>query len=146
MDDTIALYDPVEAIAEISEATQVDPRTVAQILEGEFDYLGCLGLLDETTMDAEQRQEIDSLRRGNEDILSITEGEYEPEAAVLFIQRNRGIDKETIGRVLQANFRFMDERGFLSEDWGEKASAPSADRPSDSEPAPAAPAVKTRAR
>ncbi|NTU60020.1 MAG: hypothetical protein HGA98_03050 [Deltaproteobacteria bacterium] len=118
MDDTVARYDPLEAIVEISQSTDLDMRTVAQVLEGEFDYMGCLGLLDEGGMDEEQRQEIDSLKRANEDILGVTDGEYEAGAAVLFIQRNRGIDKETIGRVLQANFRYMDERGFLDEDWG----------------------------
>ncbi|MBI5015769.1 MAG: hypothetical protein HZB55_09810 [Deltaproteobacteria bacterium] len=119
MDDTVARYDPVEAILEIAQATDVDMKTVAQVLEGEFDYMGCLGLLDEEGMDDASRQEIETLKRENVDILEVSEGEYETDAAVLFIQRNRGIDKETIGRILQANYRFMDERGFLDEEWGE---------------------------
>jgi len=143
MDDTVARYDPVEAIVEISQSTDVDMRTVAQILEGEFDYMGCLGLLDEDGMDDEHRQEIDSLKRGNEDILQVSDGEYETEAAVLFIQRNRGIDKETITTVLKANFRYMDERGFLDEDWGEQEA--SVGRPSVAPP-DKGPAAKTRDR
>ena len=34
MDDTIARYDPLEAVTRIAEATGEDERTVAQILEG----------------------------------------------------------------------------------------------------------------
>jgi hypothetical protein len=143
MDDTVARYDPVEAILEIADATEVDLKTVAQVLEGEFDYMGCLGLLDEEGMDEAARQEIEVLKRENTDILETSEGEYETDAAVLFIQRNRGIDKETIGRVLEANYRFMDERGFLDENWGE----PESPRPLDGsrpEP-PASPASPSKA-
>lgn len=121
MDDTVARYDPVEAIVEIAQATEVDMKTVAQVLEGEFDYMGCLGLLDEEGMDDASRQEIEALKRENSDILGASDGEYETDTAVLFIQRNRGIDKETIATVLRANYRFMDERGFLDEDWGNPA-------------------------
>jgi hypothetical protein len=123
MNDTVARYDPLEASVEIAEATDMEMKTVAQILEGEFDYMACLGLLEEEGMDEEHRQEVDSLKRVNEDILDASEGEYETEAAVLFIQRNRGIDKETIARVLEANYRFMEERGFLDENWGTEAPA-----------------------
>lgn len=118
LDDTVARYDPLEAVAQIAEATGEDVRTVANVLEGEIDYLGCLGLLDETELDDAGRTEIEALRRENEDILDVTDREYDMEAAVSFIQRNRGIDKETITRVLEANYQFMDERGFLDEEWG----------------------------
>lgn len=141
MDDTVARYDPVEAIVEISQATDVDMRTVAQILEGEFDYLGCLGLLEEDGMDEEHLQEIDFLKRGNEDILDVSEGEYELGAALLFIQRNRGIDKETIATVLRANQRFMEDRGFLDEDWGDSALPP---EPASQASAPPNPPPKSR--
>ncbi|GAB4285306.1 MAG: hypothetical protein Kow0092_39410 [Deferrisomatales bacterium] len=120
LDDTVARYDPMEALEQISEATGLDPRVVADVLEGEIDYLGCLGLLDEAGMDEAARQEIEELRRENADILDATEGEYDAAAAAAFIQRNRGVDKDTIARVLEANYRFMDERGFLDEDWGEE--------------------------
>ena len=122
LDDTVARYDPMEAIDQITRATGIEPRTVANILEGEFDYMGCMGLLDEEGMDETARQQIEALRGENGDILEASEGEYETGAAVLFIQRNRGIDKETIARVLEANYRYLDERGFLDEEWGENES------------------------
>jgi hypothetical protein len=143
MDDTVARYDPVEAILEIANATDMDMKTVAQVLEGEFDYMGCLGLLDEEGMDDSSRQEIESLKRENADILEASEGEYETDAAVLFIQRNRGIDKESIARILQANYRFMDERGFLDEEWGE--SEPDEVR-DPAKPDPARPGAKVQSR
>ncbi len=118
LDDTVARYDPLEAVAQIADATGEDLKTVASVLEGEIDYLGCLGLLDETELDDAARSEIEGLRRENEDILDVTDREYDMEAAVSFIQRNRGIEKETITRVLEANYQFMDERGFLDEEWG----------------------------
>jgi hypothetical protein len=120
LDDTVARYDPMEAIEQICELTGVEPKTVANVLEGEFDYMGCIGLLDEDGMDETARQEIEGLKRDNVDILEASEGEYETGAAVFFIQRNRGIDKDTITRVLEANYRYLDERGFLDEEWGEK--------------------------
>lgn len=120
LDDTVARYDPMEAIEQISHATGIEAKTVANVLEGEFDYMGCVGLLDEDGMDETARQEIEALRRENADILEAGEGEYETGVAVLFIQRNRGIDKETVARVLEANYRFLSERGFLDEEWGEK--------------------------
>ena len=143
MDDTVARYDPVEAIVEISQATDVDMRTVSQILEGEFDYMGCLGMLEEDGMDEEHRQEIALLKHGNEDLLDASEGEYELGAALLFIQRNRGIDQDTIATVLQANHRFMEARGLLDEDWGEPG--PSLERPSN-KPEPRDPPAKSRER
>jgi hypothetical protein len=118
-DDTVARYDPLEAVAEISEATGVDVRTVALVLEGEIDYLACLGLLDEGDMDEAAQHEIEMLRRDNADVIAATDGEYDADMAASFVQRNRGIDRETIDRVLEANYRFMEERGFLDEDWGE---------------------------
>lgn len=120
LNDTVARYDPLEAIQQISRSTGFEAKIVANVLEGEFDYMGCIGLLDEEGMDETARQEIEGLKRDNTDIVEASEGEYETGAAVLFIQRNRGIDKETIARVLEANYRFLDERGFLDEDWGEK--------------------------
>jgi len=120
IDDTVARYDPLEAVAQISEATGVDIRTVALVLEGELDYLACLGLLDDSEIDDDARGEIAELRRANADVIEASEGEYTTEAAVSFIQRNRGIDKQTIAGVLDANYRFMEERGFLDEDWGEE--------------------------
>ncbi|MDW7711004.1 MAG: hypothetical protein SCH98_11045 [Deferrisomatales bacterium] len=118
-EDTVARYDPLEAVIEISEATGVDVRTVAAILEGELDYLGCLGLLEEGEVDEAGRAELDALKRSSADLLEASDGEYHLDAAVSFIQRNRGIDKDTIERVVDANYRFMEERGFLDEDWGE---------------------------
>jgi hypothetical protein len=119
MSDTIARYDPMEAIEQICRATRLDPKTVAHVLEGEFDYMACLGLIGESALDETDRADVERLKRENADILEASEGEYETGAAVLFIQRNRGIDQDTIARVLEANFRFLDERGFLDEDWGE---------------------------
>jgi len=119
LDDTIARYDPMEAVIEIADATGVDVKTVALVLEGEMDYLACLGLLDDSEVDEAGRHEIGALAQANADLVEASEGEYEPEIAVSFIQRNRGIDRETIERVVDANFRFMEERGFLDEDWGE---------------------------
>jgi hypothetical protein len=118
LDDTVARYDPLEAVNQIAEATGVDARTVAQVLEGEIDYLACLGLLDETDMDEAAHLEVEGLRRDNADLLDASEGEYDTVSAAVFIQRNRGIEKEVIARVLEANYRFMDERGFLDEEWG----------------------------
>ena len=120
IDDTVARYDPLEAVAQISEATGVDIKTVALVLEGELDYLACLGLLDDSEIDEDARREIAELRGANADVIEASEGEYSSEAAASFIQRNRGIDKQTIGQVLDANYRFMEERGFLDEDWGEE--------------------------
>jgi response regulator RpfG family c-di-GMP phosphodiesterase len=62
--------------------------------------------------------EIEFLKRSNADLLDASEGQYDQEAAVSFIQRNRGIEKEVIEKVVAANYRFMEERGFLDEDWG----------------------------
>jgi hypothetical protein len=118
-DDTVARYDPHEAVSSIAAETGVDDRTVALILEGEIDYLGCIGMLDEAELDDDTRREIAGLRQENTDILEASTGEYDAATAVAFIQRNRGIDKDTIRHVLEANFRFMDERGFLDDDWGE---------------------------
>ncbi len=118
LEDTIARYDPLEAVIAISEETGVDVRTVATVLEGEMDYLGCLGLLDESDVDEAGRAELEALKRGNTDLLEASDGEYHLDAAVSFIQRNRGIDKETIEKVVDANYRFMEERGFLDEEWG----------------------------
>jgi len=119
LDDTVARYDPLEAVIEIADATGVDVRTVATILEGEMDYLGCLGLLDETDVDEAGQAELEGLKRANGDLLEASDGEYHLDAAVSFIQRNRGIEKELIERVVEANYRFMEERGFLDEEWGE---------------------------
>lgn len=119
LDDTIARYDPLEAVMQISDSTGVDVRTVATVLEGEMDYLGCLGLLDESDVDEASRAELDGLKRANADLLEASDGEYHLEAAISFIQRNRGIEKDTIERVVEANYRFMEERGFLDEEWGE---------------------------
>lgn len=120
MDDTVARYDPLEAVAQISRSTRVEARTVALVLEGEIDYLNCLGLLEESGADAEALDDIEDMRRENADIIEATDGEYDTGAAISFIQRNRGIDKGTIARVLEANYRFMHERGFLDENWGEE--------------------------
>jgi len=119
-DDTVARYDPMEAVIEIAEATGLDVKTVALVLEGEMDYLACIGLLDDSGADEGARHEIEALARANADLVEASEGEYDVEAAVSFIQRNRGIDKETIERVVEANYRFMEERGFLDEGWGEE--------------------------
>ncbi|HSH69142.1 MAG TPA: hypothetical protein VK997_04435 [Deferrisomatales bacterium] len=118
MDDTVARYDPLEAVMQIVDVTGEDERTVAQVLEGEIDFLGCLGLIDEEALDDAARQEIGSLRHENADLLDFTEGEYDTDVAVSFIQRNRGITKEVIARILAANYAFMDERGLLDDDWG----------------------------
>ena len=120
LDDTIARYDPMEAVIDIAGATGVDVKTVALVLEGEMDYLACLGLLDDSEVDEAGRHEIETLSKANVDLVEISEGEYDPEVVVSFIQRNRGIDKETIERVVEANLRFMEERGFLDEDWGDE--------------------------
>jgi len=119
LDDTVARYDPMEAVIEIAGATGVDVKTVALILEGEMDYLACLGLLDDSEVDDAGHHEIAALSKANADLLEASEGEYDQDVAVSFIQRNRGIERETIERVVDANFRFMEERGFLEEDWGE---------------------------
>jgi hypothetical protein len=119
MSDTVARYDPAEAVEQIAAATGVDLKTVVQVLETEFDYMACLGLVEESDLDETDRAELEALKRKSVDILEASEGEYETGAAVLFIQRHRGIDQETIARVLEANYRFLDERGFLDEGWGE---------------------------
>jgi hypothetical protein len=119
LDDVVARYDAIEAVIEIARATGVDVKTVTLILEGEMDYLACLGLLDDSDVDEAGRQEIEGLRKANADLLEASEGEYDLQAAVSFIQRNRGIERETIESVVEANYRFMEERGFLDEDWGE---------------------------
>ena len=119
LDDAVARYDPLEAVVEIADATGVDVKTVATVLEAEFDYLGCLGLLDDADLDDEGQAELEFLKRSNADLLDASEGQYDQDAAVSFIQRNRGIEKEVIERVVAANYRFMEERGFLDEDWGE---------------------------
>ena len=51
MDDTVARYDPLEAVMQIADVTGEDERTVAQVLEGEIDFLGCLGVLAEDIHD-----------------------------------------------------------------------------------------------
>ncbi len=117
--DTVARYDPLEALFDISGATGVDARTVALVLEGEMDYLGCLGLLDERELDEATLHQVRELRRENSDLVAGSEGEYDLGVAASFVQRNRGIDRETVVQVLRANHRFMDERGFLDEEWGE---------------------------
>lgn len=119
LDDAVARYDPLEAVVEIADATGLDVKTVAAVLEAEFDYLGCLGLLDEGGLDEEGRGELESLKRSNLDLLDASDGQYDHGAAVSFIQRNRGIDKDVIERVVEANYRFMEARGFLDEEWGE---------------------------
>lgn len=118
MDDTVARYDPLEAVMQVADVTGEDERTVAQVLEGEIDFLGCLGLLDEGALDESSRQEIEALCQENADLLEYTEGEYDTDAAVSFIQRNRGIAKEVVAHVLAANYAFMDERGLLDDEWG----------------------------
>ncbi|MBI5444753.1 MAG: hypothetical protein HY900_26505 [Deltaproteobacteria bacterium] len=119
MNDTVARYDPMEAVEQICQATLIDPKTVAHVLEGEFDYMACLGLVEESDMDETDRSDLERLKRENADIVDASDGEYDTGAAVLFIQRNRGIDQETIARILEANFHFLDERGFLDGNWGE---------------------------
>jgi hypothetical protein len=119
MDDTIARYDPLEAVTQIAEVTGEDERIVAQILEGEMDFLGCLGLIEEGALDEAAQQEISALYHDNVDLIEFSEGEYDTDVAVAFIQRNRGISKEVVAKVLAANYAFMDERGFLDDDWGE---------------------------
>ena len=118
MDDTVARYDPLEAVMQIADVTGEDERTVAQVLEGEIDFLGCLGLIDEEVLDDTARQEIGALCHENADLIDFTEGEYDTDVAVSFIQRNRGITKEVIARILAANYAFMDERGLLDDEWG----------------------------
>lgn len=120
MDDTIARYDPVEALLQISELTGFDLKTVAQVLEAEMDYLGCLGLLDERELDAAAAMEISNLKQENADLVEDSDGEYDLGSAASFIQRNRGVDRDTILKILAANHQFMDERGFLSEEWGDE--------------------------
>ena len=119
LDDTVARYDPLEAVMQIADTTGDDERVVAQVLEGELDFLGCLGLIDATAMDEESQQEIHALCHDNADLVEFSDGEYDTDIAVSFIQRNRGIGKEVIARILAANYAFMDERGFLDDDWGE---------------------------
>ena len=119
LDDTVARYDPMEAVSQITQMTGLDVKTVALVLEGEIDYMGCLGLLDESELDEDAKSELSALRRENADVIEASDGEYDADLAASFIQRNRGIDKETIARVLDANYRFMEERGFLDEEWGE---------------------------
>jgi hypothetical protein len=118
MDDTVAHYDPLEAVMQIAQVTGEDERTVAQVLEGEIDFLGCLGLIDVGVLDDTSRQDIGALCNENADLLEFSEGEYDTDLAVLFIQRNRGIPKAVIARILAANYAFMDERGLLDDDWG----------------------------
>ena len=120
LDDTVARYDPLEAVIDIAAVTGVDVKTVAIVLEGEMDYLACLGLLDDSEVDDAGRHEIEALSKANADLLELSDGEYDAEVAASFIQRNRGIDKETIEQVVGANLRFMEERGFLDEDWGDE--------------------------
>lgn len=118
MDDTVARYDPLEAVLQIADVTGTDERIVAQVLEGEIDFLGCLGLIDEGALDDTSRQELGALCQENADLLEFAEGEYDTDVAVSFIQRNRGIAKAVIARILAANYTFMDERGLLDDDWG----------------------------
>lgn len=122
LSDTVARYDPMEAIEQICRATELEPKIVAHVLEGEFDYMACVGLVDEAGMDETDRAELSGLKRENGDIVEASEGEYDLGAAVLFIQRNWGIDQDTIARVLEANYQFLDEQGFLDEEWGEDES------------------------
>lgn len=118
MDDTVARYDPLEAVLQIAAVTGEEERTVAQVLEGEIDFLGCLGLIDQGVLDDATRQELSALYQENSDLIAYAEGEYDTNVAVAFIQRNRGIDKEVIARILAANYAFMDERGLLDDEWG----------------------------
>jgi len=118
MDDTVARYDPLEAVMQIAEVTGEEERTVAQVLEGEIDFLGCLGLIDQGVLDDVTRQELGALYQENTDLIEYAEGAYDTNVAVAFIQRNRGIDKEVIARILAANYAFMDERGLLDDEWG----------------------------
>ena len=118
MDDTVARYDPLEAVMQIAAVTGEDERTVAQVLEGEIDFLGCLGLIDQGALDEATRQELGALYQENTDLIEYADGEYDTNVAAAFIQRNRGIDKGVIARILAANYAFMDERGLLDDDWG----------------------------
>ena len=124
MDDTVARYDPMEAVEEIAATTGLDVRTVASVLEGEIDYLSCLGLLNESGLDEAARNEIEALRAENADLFELSSGEYDMDVAVSFIQRNRGIEREIIARVLEANLEFMDRRGLLDEEWEEDWARP----------------------
>ncbi len=123
-DDTVARYDLLEALEEIAATTGIDLDLVARVLEGEIDYLGCLGVLDDQGLDDASRRELDALREENADLFALSDGEYDPDVAVAFIQRNRGVDKDTITGVLEANYRFMDRRGLLDEGWDPEWSPP----------------------
>ena len=123
-DDTVARYDLLEALEEIAATTVIDLDLVARVLEGEIDYLGCLGVLDDQGLDDASRRELDALREENADLFALSDGEYDPDVAVAFIQRNRGVDKDTIAGVLEANYRFMDRRGLLDEGWDPEWSPP----------------------
>ncbi len=116
-DDAVAIYDPLEAVEDIAGSTGIDPRTVADVLEGELDYLGCLGVFDTALLDEPARDALEQMRDENADLLASSDGEYDLDAAVSFIQRNRGISRHTIVRVLRANLEYIERHGLLDEDW-----------------------------
>lgn len=129
LDDTVARYDPFAALEDIAVRTGLDLKDIAQVLEGELDYLGCLGLLNGEVMDEATRREFEELRRENEDLLDRNPDGYDMDVAVSFIQRNRGIERDVIIRVLQANMEFMERQGLLDEEWEEDWTSPPKPRP-----------------
>ncbi len=129
LDDTVARYDPFAALEDIAVRTGLDLKVIAQVLEGELDYLGCLGLLNGEIMDEATRREFEELRRENEDLLDRNPDGYDMDVAVSFIQRNRGIERDVIARVLQANMEFMERQGLLDEEWEEDWTSPSPAKP-----------------
>ncbi len=116
-DDAVAVYDPLEAVEDIAGSTGIDARTVADVLEGELDYLGCLGVFDPSFLDEPARDVLEQMKDENADLLASSDGEYDMDAAVSFIQRNRGIERETIVQVLRANLEYMERHALLDEDW-----------------------------
>ncbi len=116
-DDAVAVYDPLEAVEDIAGSTGIDARTVADVLEGEMDYLGCLGVFDASLLDEPARQALEQMKDENADLLASSDGEYDLDAAVSFIQRNRGIERDTIVQVLRANLEYMERHALLDEDW-----------------------------
>ncbi|WP_025323776.1 hypothetical protein [Deferrisoma camini] len=129
LDDTVARYDPFAALEDIAVRTGLDLKDIAQVLEGELDYLGCLGLLNGEVMDEATRREFEELRRENEDLLDRNPDGYDMDVAVSFIQRNRGIERDVILRVLQANMEFMERQGLLDEEWEEDWTSPPTTKP-----------------
>ncbi|RMG97223.1 MAG: hypothetical protein D6708_01695, partial [Candidatus Dadabacteria bacterium] len=119
MDDTVARYDPFAALEDIAVRTGLDLKVIAAVLEGELDYLGCLGLLNGETADEATRREWEELRQENEDLLDRNPDEYDMDVAISFIQRNRGIERDVIARVLEANLAFMERQGLLDDGWEE---------------------------